>query len=60
MAVRSKESLARYAEALKVHLVTDAIAWPGKVYAVTSCCGLQEKVVICIFTAYLEGVMVNV
>ena len=60
MAVRADEGLARCAEALEVYLMTDAVAGLGIVDAVLLCDGTDIFVVIRVFEAGLQGIMVNV
>ena len=60
MAVRADEGLARCAEALKMYLMADAVAGLGIVDAVLLCDGTDIFVVIRVFEARLQGIMVNV
>ena len=60
MAVGADEGLAGLSEALQMHLMADAVAWTGEVYAVLGGDGLQIAVIVAVFKAALEGVVIDV
>ena len=60
MAVRADQSLSRNAETLQMYLMADTVAGTGKINAVLLCDAADKAVVICIFKAILEGVVVDV
>ena len=60
VAVRADERLARLAEALQMHLMADAVAGAGEAHAVFARHGLDKAVVVGIFKAALEGVVVDI
>ena len=60
VAVRADQGLARRAEALEVHLMADAVARLGIVDAVLLCDGADILVVVRIFEAGLQGIVVNI
>ena len=60
MAVRADQSLSRNAETLQMYLMADTVAGTGKINAVLLCNAADKAVVICIFKAVLEGVVVDV
>ena len=60
VAVGADEGLARLAEPLQVHLMADTIAGTGEPDAVLGCHRLQIPVVVRIFKAALQGVVVHI
>ena len=60
VAVRADEGLARHAVALQVHLVADAVAGAGEVHPDLFGHGLGVFVVVGVFKARLQGVVVDV
>ena len=60
MAVRADERFSGYPEALKMHLVADAVAGAGKAYAVLFCDRADKAVVVGVFKARLKRVVVYV
>jgi hypothetical protein len=60
MAVGAQEGGAGPSEAFQVNLVTDAVPGPGIIYAVTGIHGLKVLVVIGIFEAHLQRIVVHV
>ena len=60
MAVAAQQGQSRYAEALQVHLVADAVAGLGAEDAVLLRHALDVLVVIRVFKAGLQGVVVNI
>ena len=60
MAVRADERLAGLAEALQMYLMADAVAGAGEAHAVFARHGLDKAVVVGVFKAALEGVVVYI
>ena len=60
VAVRAKQGFAGLAEALQMHLMTDAVAGLGEINPMLACHCLDIFMVICVFKACLQGVVVDV
>ena len=60
VAVRADQGLSRNAETLQMYLVADTVAGTGEVDAVFLCNAADKTVVICIFKAVLECVVVDI
>ena len=58
--VGAKKGLARLAEALQVHLMTDSVTAAGEPQAVLGCNALKIAVVVHVAEVGLEGVVVDV
>ena len=60
VAVGADEGLARHAEAFQMHLMADAVAGAGEPDAVLVGDGLDVPVIVGVFKAGLEGVVVDI
>ena len=60
MAVRTDQGLSRNAETLQMYLMADAVARTRKINAVLLCYTADKAVIICIFKAVLERIVVNI
>ena len=60
MAVRADQSFTRHAEPFEMHLMADAVAGTGEVYAVLFGNRAYKSVVVGVFKAGLQGVVVDV
>ena len=60
VAVRAQQRLSRFGETLQVHLMADAVAGPRKPDAVLFGHGRDVLVVVCIFKAGLQHVVVDI
>ena len=60
MTVGADEGLPRYAEALQMHLMADAVAGAGEPDAVLGGNGLDVPVIVGVLKAGLEGVVVDI
>ena len=58
--VGADEGLSRYAEAFQMHLMADAVAGAGEPDAVLGGNGLDVPVIVGVFKAGLEGVVVDI
>lgn len=60
MAVRTDQRLSRFAESLKMNLMAYAVSRTGKVQPVFLCHRLNKPVVVGIFKAGLQGVVIDI
>ena len=60
MAIRTQQGHARYAEPLQIHLMTNTVAGLGAPNAVLAGHGLDVHMVVGIFKAGLQGIVINI